>query len=31
VLFLIAAGCAIWLLVSIQLSDLPQRRRRHDG
>jgi predicted unusual protein kinase regulating ubiquinone biosynthesis (AarF/ABC1/UbiB family) len=30
VLFLIAAGFGLWLLVSIQLSDLPQRRhRRH--
>ena len=28
VLFLIAAACGLWLLVSIQLSDLPQRRRR---
>ena len=27
VLFLIAAGAGLWLLVSIQLSDLPQRRR----
>ena len=28
VLFLAAAAAAAWLLVSIQLSDLPQRRRR---
>jgi predicted unusual protein kinase regulating ubiquinone biosynthesis (AarF/ABC1/UbiB family) len=28
VLFLIAAGAGLWLLVSIQLSDLPQRRGR---
>jgi hypothetical protein len=28
VLFLIAFAAAAWLLVSIQLSDLPQRRRR---
>jgi hypothetical protein len=27
VLFLIAAAAGLWLLVSIQLSDLPQRRR----
>ncbi|MCU1350873.1 MAG: hypothetical protein JWM05_82 [Acidimicrobiales bacterium] len=30
VMFLIAATCAVVLLVSIQLSDLPQRRRRRD-
>jgi ubiquinone biosynthesis protein len=29
VLFLLAAASAAWLLVSIQLSDLPQRRRGH--
>lgn len=28
VLFLMAAASAAWLLISIQLSDLPQRRRR---
>lgn len=28
VLFLVAAGFGLWLLVSIQLSDLPQRRHR---
>src|SRR4051794_6756495 len=28
VLFLVAAGAGLWLLVSIQLSDLPQHRRR---
>jgi hypothetical protein len=28
VLFLIAAAAAAWLLVTIQLSDLPQRRNR---
>ena len=28
VLFLMAAGAGLWLLVSIQLNDLPQRRRR---
>jgi ubiquinone biosynthesis protein len=28
VLFLIAAAAALWLLVTIQLSDLPQRHRR---
>ena len=28
VLFLLAAACGLWILVSIQLSDLPQRRRR---
>ena len=28
VLFLLAAGAGLWLLVGIQLSDLPQRRRR---
>lgn len=28
VLFLIAAGAALWLLIQIQISDLPQRRRR---
>jgi ubiquinone biosynthesis protein len=28
VLFLVAAAAGLWLLVSIQLSDLPQRRRR---
>ena len=28
VLFLMAAGAAAWLLISILLSDLPQRRRR---
>jgi ubiquinone biosynthesis protein len=31
VLFLIATAAATWLLVSIQLSDLPQRRRRGRG
>jgi hypothetical protein len=29
VLFLVAATAAIALLVSTQISDLPQRRRRH--
>jgi predicted unusual protein kinase regulating ubiquinone biosynthesis (AarF/ABC1/UbiB family) len=28
VLFLVAAGFGLWLLISIQLSDLPQRRHR---
>lgn len=28
VMFLLAAACGLWLLVSIFLSDLPQRRRR---
>jgi predicted unusual protein kinase regulating ubiquinone biosynthesis (AarF/ABC1/UbiB family) len=28
VLFLVAAGAGLWLLISIQLSDLPQRRQR---
>jgi hypothetical protein len=28
VLFLLAAGAAAWLVVTIQLSDLPQRRHR---
>jgi len=27
ILFLIAAGFGVWLLIAIQLSDLPQRRR----
>jgi predicted unusual protein kinase regulating ubiquinone biosynthesis (AarF/ABC1/UbiB family) len=27
VMFLLAAACALWLLITIQLSDLPQRRR----
>ncbi|MEO7427782.1 MAG: AarF/UbiB family protein [Acidimicrobiales bacterium] len=31
VLFLIAAATGLWLVVSIQLSDLPQRRRRRDN
>ncbi|HTL85848.1 MAG TPA: AarF/UbiB family protein [Acidimicrobiia bacterium] len=30
VLFLVAAASAAWLLVSIQLSDLPQRRQRRN-
>jgi ubiquinone biosynthesis protein len=30
VLFLLAAACGLWLLISIQLSDLPQRRRPRD-
>jgi hypothetical protein len=30
VFFLLAATAATWLLVSIVLSDLPQRRRRRD-
>jgi hypothetical protein len=29
VLFLVAAGAAIWLVISIQISDLPQDRPRH--
>lgn len=29
VLFLVAAACALWMLISILLSDLPQRRHRH--
>jgi hypothetical protein len=31
ILFLIASAAAAWLLLSIQLSDLPQRRRRGRG
>jgi predicted unusual protein kinase regulating ubiquinone biosynthesis (AarF/ABC1/UbiB family) len=31
VLFLLAAASAAWLLISIQLSDLPQRRRRRSS
>jgi len=31
VMFLIAAAAGLWLLVSISLSDLPQRRRRSRG
>ncbi|MDP1818710.1 MAG: AarF/UbiB family protein [Acidimicrobiales bacterium] len=31
VLFLVAAACAVWMLVSIFLGDLPQRRRPRRG
>ena len=31
VLFLIASAAAAWLLISVQLSDLPQRRRQRRG
>ena len=31
VLFLIAAACTLWMLISIFVGDLPQRRRRDSG